>query len=272
MLSFYKKKYIKLLIYIFFTFLINLNSSISIYNKSLYPIINLNEIKSINTRNMNRLLKYLTDPEVRGFLNFLSTCEGTSRITNSNCHKPNLEEYKICFTGVICKSLKKHPGSNGTTNKALGTDKRILISSAAGRYQFLIKTWNSFKNIFNKHNLLKNNKTLVESYIKNIKNIYCNDISKIYKKPNDLNKYEFGPFQQDLAAIILLDTAGIIDSIKNNNYTEAIFKSAPIWASLPSSYLNKSYYQGQPSFSSDKAEELCKKKIKEAKSCLKLDI
>ena len=72
-----------------------------------------------------------------------------------------------------------------------------LCSSAAGRYQFLHSTWDE---LAKKHNF-----------------------------------QDFGPANQDMAAIALLQNVNAIEDIKNKRIDDAIRKSCRIWASLPGS-------------------------------------
>lgn len=72
-----------------------------------------------------------------------------------------------------------------------------LYSSAAGRYQIIAPTWKR--------------------------------IARDYKLK------DFSPFNQDIAAIALLDKCGCIGDILVGNITKALEKACHIWASLPGS-------------------------------------
>jgi muramidase (phage lysozyme) len=230
--------------------------------KSKYPIIKINEKTNIECEKMNQILGYLTNPTIRGFLNFISICEGTARSTkNIEIVTPEILEYKVCFTNIICKNLVNHPGIIHQTH---GTNGSILKSSASGRYQFISSTWKALENLFKKQKITTNYKHLVKQYQQNINNFYY-DAHNLYIDEKCISYYLFGPFYQDLGALILIYLANAICDIINKNYKEAIYKLAPIWASLPSYPTGKSYYSGQPAFSMERALEICNSTIENAK-------
>jgi muramidase (phage lysozyme) len=83
-----------------------------------------------------------------------------------------------------------------------------LCSDAAGRYQFLSTTWD-----------------------------------RIALK---LQLPDFSPRSQDLAALELIREQGAFEDLETEQWESAIYKVAPVWASLPSSYSGRSVYE-QPS-------------------------
>jgi lysozyme len=74
-------------------------------------------------------------------------------------------------------------------------------TSAAGRYQFLVKTWDELK--------------------------------------DKLNLVDFSPASQDAAAIELIRQRGALNDVKAGRIQSAIAKCAPIWASLPGAGYNQ---------------------------------
>ncbi|AXI01433.1 hypothetical protein HYN46_16975 [Aquirhabdus parva] len=116
-------------------------------------------------------------------LDLISSTEGTS--TNG---------YLTGFGGKLLPSLDDHPR---TTTPFTQTDGTKSATSAAGRYQFLTRTWDG--------------------------------LAKQY------GFSDFSPRNQDLGAVALLSQAGALPDVLNGNFTSAINKSGKIWASLPSS-------------------------------------
>ncbi|MCX5793472.1 MAG: glycoside hydrolase family 104 protein [Elusimicrobia bacterium] len=118
---------------------------------------------------------------VRAFLDTLAYAEGTN------------EHYNFLFTFVTFKSYADHPR------------KRIcsggLCSTAAGRYQFLSKTWDPLA--------------------------------------QDLGLPDFTPPNQEKAALELIRRAGAYNNVANSavyaNFSKAVAKLNTIWASLPGS-------------------------------------
>ena len=129
---------------------------------------------------------------VRAFLDTLAFAEGTKG------------HYNYIFTFVTFRSYADHPR------------KRIcsggLCSTAAGRYQFLSKTWDPLA--------------------------------------KDLDLPDFTPPNQEKAALELIRRAGAYNNVANSsvraNFTKAVSKLNNIWASLPGSPY------GQPTHSMDR--------------------
>ncbi|WP_429419965.1 glycoside hydrolase family 24 protein [Pseudomonas plecoglossicida] len=121
---------------------------------------------------------------VLAFLDMLAWSEGTSTIKASD------DGYNVLVGGQLFAGYDNHP-------RVLVPLPRYKISStAAGRYQFLARTWDA----------------IVKNYG---------------------FKGRFIPEAQDLAAIKLLTECGALPLIKAGRIQEAIAKAAPIWASLP---------------------------------------
>lgn len=125
----------------------------------------------------------LNNANVQKYLDLISQAEGTVK-----------NGYATAFGGAKLTSLTDHPRTlhgftetNGNKNK----------TSAAGRYQFLRKTWDSLKDQ--------------------------------YELP------DFGARSQDIGALALIADAGALNHVLKGDFTSAIKKTGTIWASLPSS-------------------------------------
>lgn len=128
-----------------------------------------------------QLEQYAKNPNVRKFLDLIAYTEGTQG-----------NGYRTAFGGGRLNSLNDHPRymksfkqKNGKTNK----------TSAAGRYQFLSRTWDG----------------LARQY----------------------GLKDFGGHSQDLAAIGLLAQNGALGHILKGDMQGAVRKSGATWASLP---------------------------------------
>lgn len=118
----------------------------------------------------------------RAFLDMIAYAEGTS----------GPHGYRTLFGGGLFDDFADHPRrlipfTNGRGER--------LNSSAAGRYQFLRKTWDSLA-----------------------KNLALSD---------------FGPANQDRAALELIRQRGALKDVQAGRIATAIAKIAPIWASMP---------------------------------------
>ena len=143
-----------------------------------------------------QLEQALQNPNVRQFLDLIAHTEGTEG-----------NGYHTAFGGGRIASLKDHPRylksftqKNGKVNK----------TSAAGRYQFIRKTWDN----------------LARQY----------------------GLSDFGPKNQDLGAVALLAQNGSLPHILKGDWQTAVKKSGPTWASLPSA--PKAYSQPTRSWQS----------------------
>lgn len=122
------------------------------------------------------------DRNERAFLDMIAFAEGTNG--------PN--GYATAFGGGLLPSLDDHPRkfypfTNGKGEK--------LQTSAAGRYQFLTRTWDALA--------------------------------------AKLNLADFGPDSQDAAALELIRERGALNDVRAGRTAAAIKKCAPVWASLP---------------------------------------
>ena len=124
-----------------------------------------------------------TDPRVRQMLEFISAAEGTTT-----------HGYQTAFGGGRINDLSRHPNYSKVFTQ---TDGKKNTTSAAGKYQFIGKTWNALASRYGLH--------------------------------------DFGPVNQDRAAIALLAEKGALDPILKGDWQQAINRLGSTWASLPSS-------------------------------------
>ena len=117
----------------------------------------------------------------KAFLDMLAVSEGTYG------HGDN--GYNVIVGGDLFHGYGKHPNVLVTLNKA------GLKSTAAGRYQFLKRTWDALA--------LK------------------------------LHLPDFSPASQDLAALELIAECGASDDVRSGRFADAVYKCRKIWASLP---------------------------------------
>lgn len=120
-------------------------------------------------------------PTVRAFLDTIAYAEGTET------------KYNYIFTFATFKSYKDHPRQRRCQGR--------LCSDAAGRYQFLSKTWDALA--------------------------------------EDLGLKDFTPPNQDKAVMEIIRRAGaykeVLNSSNYQNFSNALRKLNTIWASLPGS-------------------------------------
>ncbi|SDS22166.1 Muramidase (phage lambda lysozyme) [Halopseudomonas xinjiangensis] len=121
---------------------------------------------------------------VVAFLDMLAWSEGTSTILASD------DGYNVIVGGELFDDYSDHP------RKLVPLPNLGIKSTAAGRYQFLSRTWDA----------------IVRNYG---------------------FRGRFIPEAQDLAAIKLLQECGALPLIREGSIVEAIRQAAPIWASLP---------------------------------------
>lgn len=117
----------------------------------------------------------------RAFLDMLAVSEGTFG------HGDN--GYNVLVGGDLFHDYSKHPDVLVTLNKA------GLKSTAAGRYQFLKRTWDSLA--------------------------------------AKLHLADFSPAAQDVAALELIAEHGAADDVRSGRFADAVAKCSKEWASLP---------------------------------------
>lgn len=119
---------------------------------------------------------------VSAFLDMIAHAEGVERFSKQS-------GYDVLVGGGTFTGYREHP------RKLVWLPKYRIHSTAAGRYQFLWRTWNSLR--------------------------------------NRLELPDFGPASQDRAAIELLRETGALADIQKGWISSAIRKSCKTWASLP---------------------------------------
>lgn len=124
-------------------------------------------------------------PNVRAFLDMLAVSEGTVNYGKQN-------GYDVLFGGGLFVGFDDHPRQK-ITRKMSG---RSITSTAAGRYQFLERTWDA----------------IVKQYG---------------------FKGRFTPEAQDLAAIKLIKERRAYEDVLAGRFDIAVEKCRNIWASLP---------------------------------------
>jgi len=128
---------------------------------------------------ITELRSWSADARIKAFLNLIARAEGTYNKGDNG--------YNVIFGGSTFSGYTVHP------NKCIKF--RNTCSTAAGRYQFLKRTWDGLK--------------------------------------SSIGLPDFSPASQDLAAIQLISQEGAINDIINGNIQTAINKVRNIWASFP---------------------------------------
>lgn len=121
---------------------------------------------------------------VLAFLDMLAWSEGTSTIRASD------DGYNVLVGGELFHDYSQHPG------QLIWLPRYQIHSTAAGRYQFLKRTWDAIVRVYG-------------------------------------FRGRFIPEAQDLAAIKLLTECKALPAIQAGRIEDAIALAAPIWASLP---------------------------------------
>ncbi len=119
----------------------------------------------------------------KAFLDMIAFSEGVA---------PGEDGYRTLFGGALMDSLADHPRKFFSFKNKRGEN---LKTSAAGRYQFLMRTWDALA--------------------------------------QKLQLPDFGPASQDLAALELIRQRGATNDVRAGRIAQAVAKCAPIWASLP---------------------------------------
>ena len=132
-------------------------------------------------------LKDLANPNVRTYLDAIAKAEGV------DTSGPN-GGYDMMFRNQPMASMADHPRQYFAFTQ---TDGKKNSTSAAGKYQFLDKTWRGLA------------------------------------KSEGLT--DFSPLNQDRAALALIRQNGALDSVRAGRFNEATPKLGKVWASLPSS-------------------------------------
>lgn len=128
-----------------------------------------------------------SNPNVRRVLDIIASTERTDKAGTGG-------GYNVGFNHVVIPSLADHPRKYYEFKDKNG---KLDQSSAAGRYQFIVKTWDG--------------------------------VAK------DLGLKDFSPANQDIAAVELIRRAGALEQIKNGDLKGGIDRLGGVWASFPSS-------------------------------------
>lgn len=130
---------------------------------------------------------YAADPNMAAFLKVIRAGEGTS----------DPDGYRRMFGGELFDSFKDHPRKLHTCQTKHGP----LSSTAAGAYQFLVRTWD--------------------------------ELVKVY------HFEDFSPKCQDEAAVALIDRRSAAKDVIGGHFDAAIRKCRKEWASLPGAGYNQ---------------------------------
>jgi len=133
------------------------------------------------------------NPNRKAFLDMLAVSEGTS---TSPATLDN--GYDVIVTGIdgkpeIFTEYSDHPFNKGRKSKVINS--KGLTSNASGRYQFMLRDWEHYR--------------------------------------NQLALPDFGPESQDLWAIQLIRERGALPLIDIGNFDLAVARVKNLWASLP---------------------------------------
>jgi len=128
--------------------------------------------------------KAVDDKNVKRFLWLIRNGEGTS----------DANGYSRLYGGGNFASFADHPR---TKQSFTFNNSKTVTSTAAGAYQFLVRTWDDIAG--------KNGLT------------------------------DFTPMNQDLGAVALLKQSGALQAVIEGRFVDAIRKANTIWASLPES-------------------------------------
>lgn len=115
------------------------------------------------------------------FLDMLAVSEGTAGHGDDG--------YDVLVGGALFQGYAEHP------NRRVWLPRLGIYSTAAGRYQFLARTWDDLR--------------------------------------RKLALRDFGPESQDLAAIELIRECRALDDIHAGRFDAAVYACRRIWASLP---------------------------------------
>jgi muramidase (phage lysozyme) len=135
--------------------------------------------------NREELEAVLNNPNVQRYLTMLSQAEGTAKYN---------DPYRTAFGGRQIADLSKHPA---TAQPFTQTDGKKNMTTAAGKYQFLNRTWN--------------------------------DVA------NTLGLKDFSAGNQDLGALELMRRSGSLNDVLRGDFASAVARDGKTWASLPSS-------------------------------------
>jgi tape measure domain-containing protein len=139
------------------------------------------DAEELRKATLAELEKLRDDPRIKAMLDVIAKAEGTG------------SAYNMQFGGGRFSDLSAHP--NEVITRKMGG--KSISSTAAGRYQFLNRTWTGLE--------------------------------------KQLGLTDFGAKSQDLGAIALMKSRGMIDPIMKGDISGALTKGNREWASLPGS-------------------------------------
>lgn len=231
-------KFIKKELFLFFFIIV----------KTVYPSHirhkNENNKESKKAIIVQKVLKLFLDKDIRCFLNIIALFEGTSKQNKADmrCFHPSWSEYQTSFAHASILDLQEYPNKLFCRSKKAQPNNKDFCGSAAGRYQFIKKTWHHLTKKFPQEKIFQNNKDFFNNLIPQLEKFYTAEIIEKYKSIDDILQYKFGPFWQDFYAIILLFEAKIINLIKNKNIEKMSEKISYIWPSFPKNKNNENRY------------------------------
>jgi muramidase (phage lysozyme) len=164
------------------------------------PAVPKPEVTPVTPTSTNFCVATQGSDEQKALLDAIAWAEGTR------------QKYNVMFAGKEFSSYASHPVQTGEM-PAEGITANGYTSTAAGRYQFLFKT---------------------------------------FKGLQDMGYFSsgFAPPEQDVAAIALVESKGVFDNqlklVDENSFVSVLDKLAPVWASLPYSPKGGQSYYGQP--------------------------
>ena len=133
----------------------------------------------------------MRNSNIPAFLSLIEFSEGTNRAA---------DPYRVCY-GYRHKvrDMSDHPAATGEWKgealDSLGPSYKGLVSTAAGRYQFILPTWRMCKRA--------------------------------------LGLQDFSPESQDKAAVYLISKRGALDAVEAGDVATAVSLCRQEWASLP---------------------------------------
>lgn len=122
------------------------------------------------------------------FLDMIAFCEGTA----------GPDGYRTMFGGRLFDSYADHPRVRFSYTNLAGVS---LVTTAAGRYQFIARTWDGVR--------------------------------------AKLGLQDFSPANQDAGAVELIRERGALNDVKAGRFESAVAKCRPVWASLPGAGANQ---------------------------------
>ena len=201
------------------------------------------EVVHLDDASIERLLLLLDNYNVRTVLNIIARCEGTALKSADASDKAHRDEYTICFGYDRVKDFDCHPSEKGFI-KEISLSSKVIKSTAAGRYQFLFRTWRRVFHILQITSLEKKFSPVLKKLYSQCDNWYY-DPKTIFPSYHHFTRKQFNPFLQDLAAVYLLHEQGVLKDIIAGNFHKTIYEVSKVWASIPKDESGQSFYPPQ---------------------------